>query len=107
MLDSVKESIINAYEIKTGLPRKELSRMMEEETWMDAAKAIELGFADGMLERNGHGHAVVNNASGTGTRAPLLFSQRTVDRALVNKLAPCVSVQPLYDRLERLRERNT
>ena len=50
MLDEVKESIINAYEIKTGLPRTKISHLMESETWMNAKKAIELGFADGMLE---------------------------------------------------------
>ena len=36
LLETVKESIINAYEIKTGLDRKTISAMMEEETWMDA-----------------------------------------------------------------------
>ena len=50
MLEEVKESIINAYEIKTGLPRLKLSRLMDSETWMNANKAIELGFADGLLE---------------------------------------------------------
>ena len=50
MLEEVKESIINAYEIKTGLPRQTLSRLMDSETWMNANKAIELGFADGLLE---------------------------------------------------------
>lgn len=51
MLGSVKDSIINAYEIKTGLSRTKLSHMMDAETWMDAHKAVELGFADGILER--------------------------------------------------------
>lgn len=50
MLNEVKESIINAYEIKTGLPRTKISHLMESETWMNAKKAIELGFADEMLE---------------------------------------------------------
>lgn len=50
MLEEVKESIINAYEIKTGLPRTKISHLMESETWMNSKKAIELGFADGMLE---------------------------------------------------------
>ena len=49
MLDEVKESIINAYEIKTGLSRAKLSHLMDSETWMNAAKAIELGFADDIL----------------------------------------------------------
>ena len=51
MLGSVKDSIINAYEIKTGLSRTRLSHLMDAETWMDANKAVELGFADGVLSR--------------------------------------------------------
>ncbi len=49
MLDEVKESIINAYEIKTCLSRAKLSHLMDATTWMNAKKAIELGFADGIL----------------------------------------------------------
>ena len=51
MLDAVKESIINAYEIKTGLRRNKISEMMNNETWMDCKKAIELKFCDEMLTR--------------------------------------------------------
>ena len=50
MLDEVKESIVNAYEIKTSLTRAKISHLMDAETWMNANKAIELGFADGILE---------------------------------------------------------
>ena len=50
MLDEVKESIMNAYEIKTGLSRAKLSHLMDSETWMNANKAIELGFADDILK---------------------------------------------------------
>lgn len=49
MLDEVKDSIINAYELKTGLARDEISQMMEDETWMNANKALELGFVDSIL----------------------------------------------------------
>lgn len=52
MLQEVKESIINAYELKTGLSRNKLSKLMDNETWMDARKAVELGFADEMMERD-------------------------------------------------------
>ena len=52
MLDAVKESIINAYELKTGLRRNKISEMMDNETWMDAKKAIEYGFCDEMLTRD-------------------------------------------------------
>lgn len=51
MLDEVKESIINAYEIKTGMSRATLSHLMDAESWMNANKAMELGFADGILTR--------------------------------------------------------
>lgn len=51
MLDEVKESIMNAYEIKTGLSRQKLSNMMDSETWMNVHTAMELGFADDILQR--------------------------------------------------------
>lgn len=50
MLDEVKESIINAYEIKTGLSRAKISHLMDAETWMDANSAVEMGFADEILK---------------------------------------------------------
>ena len=49
MLSEVKESIINAYEQKTNLPRNKISNMMDAETWFSAQKAVELGFADKIL----------------------------------------------------------
>ena len=49
MLDEVKESIINAYVIRTGLSRTKLAHLMDSETWMNANKAIELGFADDVI----------------------------------------------------------
>ena len=49
LLDEVKESIINAYQIKTGLSRTKLSHLMDSETWMNAKKALELGFCDEIL----------------------------------------------------------
>lgn len=49
LLDEVKESIINAYEIKTGLPRTKISHLMNDETPMSVHTAIALGFCDGVL----------------------------------------------------------
>ena len=40
LLDEVKESIINAYEIKSGQSRTVLSHLMDNETWMNANKAL-------------------------------------------------------------------
>ncbi len=49
LLDEVKESIINAYQIKTGLSRARLSHLMDAETWMSAGRAKELGFCDEIM----------------------------------------------------------
>lgn len=76
MLDEVKESIINAYEIRTGMSHTQLSHMMDEETWMNAKKAIELGFADGLLEDN----------KNTEDDEGYMFSASAVERTLINKI---------------------
>ena len=49
LLDEVKESILNAYEIKTGLSRTKLSHLMDNETPMSVHTAIALGFCDGII----------------------------------------------------------
>ena len=49
MLNEVKESIINAYEKKSGISRNKRSKLMDEETWFNAKKAVELGFVDEIL----------------------------------------------------------
>ena len=77
MLSEVKESIINAYELKTGLSRAKLDHLMEDETWMNAKKAIELHFADGMLEDEKKMSADVGAYQ---------FSSKQVENALLNKI---------------------
>lgn len=79
MLDEVKESIINAYELKTGQPRAKLSKLMDGETWLNANKALELGFADEMLfEKNEDCEEVFNYS----------FSRQAVTNSLLDKLIP-------------------
>jgi len=51
MLDTIKESILNAYMIKTGLSHKKLSDMMDAETFLDAKQCVALGFADALITR--------------------------------------------------------
>jgi len=88
MLNEVKESIINAYEIKTSLPRKQLSKMMDETTWMNAKKAAELGFIDGILEDE----KLFTNVSSYE------FSANSVELALVNKISARVKpVEPVTE----------
>ena len=76
MLEEVKESIINAYEIKTNLSRARISHLMDSETWMNAKRAIELGFADAMM----------NEEKITAEMPAFEFSDRAVEMALVNKI---------------------
>ena len=78
LLAEVKESIINAYEIKTGMSRSKISRLMDAETWMNAKKAVELGFADAIL--NG------DKNRPTGDEADgLIFSRAAVTNSLLSK----------------------
>ena len=86
MLDEVKESIINAYVLKTGLSRAKLSHLMDSETWMNANKAVELGFADGMLTRDGTG-AEDSEVKTEDTVEAVMFSRKAVNNALQNKLS--------------------
>ena len=88
MLQEVKESIINAYEIKTGLSRAKLSRLMDAETWMDANKAVELGFADGILQR-------VEQSSDVATpTASMMYSRVNVVNSLMGKIAAKCAIEP-------------
>ena len=81
MLDEVKESIINAYEIKTGMSRAKLSHLMDAETWMDAHTAVDLGFADEIMTRPADAGAE-NHVTGS-----MLFSRAAVTNHLMDKLA--------------------
>lgn len=78
MLNEVKESIINAYEIKTGVSRVKLSHLMDAETWMNANKAIELGFADEVLR---------DEKLPNTTISAYAFSRKAVATNLLNKMA--------------------
>lgn len=88
MLGSVKDSIINAYEIKTGLSRAKLSHLMDAETWMDANKAVELGFADEIMQRS---------TESDGVPAPtvsMLYSKANVVNSLMEKIAAKCAIEP-------------
>lgn len=50
VLDKIKQSIIDVYERRTGLSRSRLAKMMDDETWLSADEAVELGFADKLID---------------------------------------------------------
>ena len=79
MLSEVKESIINAYEIKSGLARTKISHMMDDETWLNARKVVELGFADEIL---------FDQEDGEQQPEAMLYSPVMVTNSFVQKLKP-------------------
>ena len=83
MLDAVKDSIMNAYEIKTGMNRTRLSHLMDAETWMDAHKAMELGFADGILQRTDASEIQDEDVP----QISMLYCKAEVTNSLMDKLA--------------------
>lgn len=106
MLDEVKESIINAYEIKTGLDRRKLSKLMDAETWMDANSAVEYGFADEIMRRNTAEDMAVPAVS-------MMYSPAQVTNSLKEKIAkkckiekPKTKAEDLFSRLDLIKNWN-
>ena len=78
MLSEVKEAIMNAYEIKTGLSRDRISQLMDAESWFNSTKALELGFADNILF----------SSEEEGIAEAMMFSRKAVTNSLLSKLIP-------------------
>lgn len=115
VLNEVKESIINAYASKSGLSHARIANLMSNETWMNAKKAVELGFADEVLfeakqkaaeepeqtpdEEPGEGEEkqpIQKDATGH------LFSSRQMDLIVLNRLGvrpdtPAAQTEPPSD----------
>ncbi len=114
LLAEVKESIINAYQLKTGLSRAKLSRLMEEETWMNVHKAVELGFADGIFGKKKEYEQEDDETEQENTpnedeeeqqnATSFLFSRKAVNSNLLNKLTKksAESGHPVAEIIDRL-----
>ena len=104
MLDEVKESIINAYEIKTGISRAKLSHLMDAEIWMNANMDVELGFADEIMHRNTADAVEVPQVSN-------VYSRTAVTNHLMDKIAakcrieqkPKTTADSLMERLDLIK----
>ena len=107
MLDEVKKSIINAYEIKTGLSRAKLSHLMDAETWMDANSAIEMGFADEIMQKNTEDDELeVPSVSMTFSRASVtnsLMEKLSEKCKITQKTKNEIASDSLLERLELIR----
>lgn len=92
LLDEVKESIINAYELKTGLSRTKLGHLMDAETWMNAYRAKELGFCDEVLYSEGTEPIAADKLPGFS------FARKTSVACLMNRvLATIPKVESILD----------
>ncbi|OIJ17360.1 peptidase [Anaerobacillus alkalilacustris] len=78
MLSEVKESIINAYELKTGLSRTELSDLMDAESWFNSKKAVEMGFADKVM--------FINKSESDSPEEGIIYSKMAVVNSFLHKL---------------------
>lgn len=86
MLSEVKESIMNAYEIKSGLSRNKISKLMDAETWMNAKEAKKLGFADDILFASDAEKELDAGDGNSGLE--MLFSRKAVTDSLLSRLIP-------------------
>jgi len=82
MLSEIKESIINAYQTKSGLSRKKIADMMTAETWINSKKAVELGFADKILFEDQEDES-----------ESFVFSRMAVTNKVLEKLKPKQKLQ--------------
>jgi ATP-dependent Clp protease protease subunit len=87
VLRECKESIINAYALKTGISRAKISRLMSDETWMNARKAVELGFADKILYTKEYSEK-------DDVLDSYIFGRRVVFNSLISKLSKAKPSQP-------------
>lgn len=106
MLDEVKESIMNAYEIKTGLSRSRISHLMNAESWFNAKKAVELGFADEILFAKGNEEEEEPEEEDNEEEKELkmeavMFSRTAVTNSLLSKLIPKPEKKTPIEQLEK------
>jgi len=99
-LDEVKEAIINAYEAKTGIRRAQLGHMMNAESWIPAHKAVDLGFADGLLYADSIGPEKIGDS--------MMFSPAAITNSMLEKIKSQIPpktgtpIESLYKRLNLL-----
>ena len=104
MLDEIKEGIINAYAIKTKLSRKELSRLMDAEECFNAKRAVQFGFADGILYTENSTRRLVMNLSGLHEQRNALWEKAQVFMNSRAELSAedCVAYEKMNDDIAAL-----
>ena len=95
-------AIGDSKEMKTGIDRKKISHLMDAESWFNAKKAVELGFADGILHEGES-----TDGSEDAAMEGMMFSRTAVTNSLLTKLIPKkpeakVPIEQLEKRLQLL-----
>ena len=87
MLKSLNRSIAAAFVKKSGKSEDEILKMMDEETWITAKQAIELGLADGYIgtERTPRAGEAMNSVCGLSI-TPEMIEEATAAKAAKEKL---------------------
>ena len=88
ILDEVKESILNAYQAKCSKSREEISKLMDDETWMSSKKAIELGFADYEIPIKKNIEPAALNALFDGQKAVWASAYKVITEQAVEQQLP-------------------
>ena len=70
ILRTYDEALANAYALKTGRSKEEILQLMNEETWLTAERAVELGFVDAISEES-----ALTNASGMMAVTPEMAAE--------------------------------
>lgn len=103
VMDKLQDSIVNIYQKRTGLDESNIREMMNVETWMNAADALESGFIDTITERldvaakincfNKHfkNMPVGNNAGAENINTVKEFEQCLRDSGLSKRLAQALT----------------
>jgi ATP-dependent protease ClpP protease subunit len=98
-LDEIGRSIVEVYKGKTGKGDEELLELMRQETWMSSRKAVELGFADGVIEEE---EALLKGDLGLAAQLRRL---QVVDRFAACLYHPGRMENPVMEDVRREKER--
>lgn len=100
-LKTIRKGILDTYAIRTGISDDRLKRMMEDETWMSANDAVELGFADEVIT----GKPAANIQDGIKNLS-ILKNYGNVPEAILNRIAEPVQTvaNEESDEVKRLRD---
>ena len=94
LLERNNRNMLAAYQQKTGLPEAEIEEMMNAETWMSGAEAVEKGFADVLLPELAMAACINDNVTKEFSRMPESAKQWFAPRATTTTPQPQAASQP-------------